>query len=160
MKLREYLFNQLASTFFPIFMGLYFITSIIFLVKIAALTSVITINFIELLRLYSYMMPTIIFYTLPVSFFISLAITLSKLSNEYELIVVTSFGLNPLKILKLFLPITFFVSLSLVVISLGLIPKAKYENEVFMDKKKAEANFNIKASEFGQNFWGLAYLYR
>lgn len=151
MKLRQYLFNQLALTFFPIFLGLYFITSIIFLVKIASLTSVITINFFELIKLYGFMMPSIIFYTLPVSFFISVAITLSKLSNEYELIVVTSFGLNPLKILKIFLPITVFISLSLIVVSLGLIPKTKYEREVFMDKKQTEANFNIKASEFGQN---------
>jgi len=151
LKLRQYLFNQLALTFFPIFLGLYFITSIIFLVKIASLTSVITISFFELIKLYGFMMPSIIFYTLPVSFFISVAITLSKLSNEYELIVVTSFGLNPLKILKIFLPLTIVVTLSLLVISLGLIPKTKYEREVFMEKKQAEANFNIKASEFGQN---------
>jgi lipopolysaccharide export system permease protein len=34
-------------------------------------------------------------------------ITLAKLSNEYELIVLTSFGLNPIKIMKMFFPITF-----------------------------------------------------
>ncbi len=152
MKLKEYLFSQLAHTFFPIFFGLYFITSIIFLVKIASLTSVITMDFFELLKLYSYVVPTIVFYTLPITFFISIAITLSKLSNEYELIVVTSFGLNPINILKMFLPVTLFVSISLLIVSLGLIPKAQFENETFMEKKKSEANFNIKASEFGQNF--------
>ena len=152
MKLRQYLFSQLAFTFFPIFLGLYFITSIIFLVKIAALTSVITMNVFELFQLYLYVTPTIIFYTAPISFFISLVITLTKLSSEYELIVVTSFGLNPIKILKIFLPITFLLSLSLIVISIGLIPKTKYLNERFLEQKKKEANFNIKASEFGQKF--------
>ena len=97
-------------------------------------------------------MPTIIFYTMPVSFFISLAITLSKVSSEYELIVITSFGLNPLKILKIFLPISLLLSLSILIISLGLIPKAKYLNEQFLEKKENQANFNIKASEFGQKF--------
>ncbi len=152
MKLKHYLFSQLSATFFPIFLGLYFITSIIFLVKIAALTSVITINVLELLQLYMYVMPTIIFYTVPISFFLSLVITLSKLSGEYELIVITSFGLNPLKILKIFFPITFILSISLIIISVGLIPKAKFLNERFLDQKKKEANFNIKASEFGQKF--------
>lgn len=152
MKLKEYLFSQLAHTLFPIFFGLYFITSIIFLVKIASLTSVITIDFFELLKLYGYVVPTIVFYTLPITFFISIAITLSKLSNEYELIVVTSFGLNPVNILKIFFPVTLLVSISLLIVSLGLIPKAQFENETFMEKKKGEANFNIKASEFGQNF--------
>ncbi len=152
MKLKQYLFSQLAHTFFPIFLGLYFITSIIFLVKIAALTSVITMNVFELFQLYMYVTPTIIFYTAPISFFISMVITLTKLSSEYELIVVTSFGLNPVKILKIFFPITLFLSLSLLVISIGLIPKAKYLNERFLEQKKKEANFNIKASEFGQKF--------
>lgn len=133
MKLKGYLLSQLGNSFFPIFLGLFFITSIIFLVRIASLTSVVTINFLELGTLYSYVIPNILFYTLPVSFFISLVITLSKLSSEYELIVITSFGLNPKNILKIFLPVTFIISVSLLIISLGLIPKTKYLTNKLMD---------------------------
>lgn len=152
MKLKQYLYSQLAITFFPIFLGLYFITSIVFLVKIASLTSIITINFIELFTLYAYVIPQILFYTMPISFFISLVITLSKLSSEYELTVITSFGLNPVKILKIFLPLTFVLSAALLVISVGLIPKTKFLTKQFLEAKTKEANFNIKASEFGQKF--------
>lgn len=152
MKLKQYLFSQLAHSFFPIFLGLYFISSMVILVQIASLTSIITMDIYELFTLYSYNIPRIIFYTLPATFFISLGLTLSKLSNEYEMIVITSFGLNPINIIKIFLPVTFFISLSIFVISAGLIPKSKYLNETFMEKKKKEANFNIKASEFGQKF--------
>ncbi len=102
--------------------------------------------------MFSYVIPNIIFFTLPVSFFISLVISLTKLSSEYELIVITSFGLNPIKILKIFLPITFIVSLLLLVVSVSLIPKAKYLTDTFLDQKTKEANFNIKSSEFGQKF--------
>lgn len=151
-KLKEYLHSQLAVSFLPIFLGLFFITSIIFLVKIATLTSVVQINFLELARLYFYVVPQIIFFTLPISFFISLVLTLSKLASEYELTVLTTFGLNPIKVLKLLLPITVIVSLLLLVVSVGLIPKAKYLTAQFMEKKKKEANFNIKPSEFGQKF--------
>ena len=152
MKLKQYLYSQLAITFFPIFLGLYFITSIVFLVKIASLTSIITIDFVELFTLYAYVIPQIVFYTMPISFFISLVITLSKLASEYELTVITSFGLNPIRILKLFLPLTFTLSLALLVISVGLIPKTKFLTKQFLDAKTKEANFNIKASEFGQKF--------
>lgn len=152
MKLKQYLYSQLSITFFPIFLGLFFITSIIFLVKIASLTSVITMSFFELLMMFSYVIPNIIFYTLPISFFISLVISLSKLSSEYELIVITSFGLNPIKILKIFLPITILVSALLLIVSVALIPKAKHLTDTFLYQKKKEANFNIKASEFGQKF--------
>jgi len=152
LKLNQYLYSQLAVTFFPIFLGLFFITSIVFLVKIASLTSVITMDFFELFKLYAYVIPQIIFYTMPISFFISLVITLAKLASEYELTVITSFGLNPVKILKVFLPITFLLSILLLIISVGLIPKTKFLTKQFLDVKTKEANFNIKASEFGQKF--------
>jgi lipopolysaccharide export system permease protein len=152
LKLKQYLFSQLAITFFPIFLGLFFITSVVFLVKIASLTSIITINFSELFTLFSYVIPQIIFFTLPVSFFLSLVITLAKLASEYELTVITSFGLNPINILKVFLPITLAVSAVLLIVSVGLIPKTKFLTKQFLDEKKKEANFNVKASEFGQKF--------
>lgn len=152
MRLNNYLHSQLAITFFPIFLGLFFITSMVFLVKIASLTSIISMSFFELFKLFSYSIPQIIFYTLPITFFISLAITLSKLSSEYELTVITSFGLNPERILKIFFPITVILTLLLLVVSVGLIPKVKYLSKQFIEQKKKEANFNIKESEFGQKF--------
>ncbi|PKN14137.1 MAG: permease, partial [Deltaproteobacteria bacterium HGW-Deltaproteobacteria-24] len=152
MKLNQYIYSQLSLSFFPIFFGLFFITSIIFLVRIAALTSVITMNVFELFTLYLYSVPNILFYTLPISFFIALVIALGKLSSEYELIVITSFGLNPTKILKIFFPITLILSISLIIVSLGLIPKTKFLTSEMLDFKKREANFNIKSSEYGQKF--------
>jgi len=150
--LKKYLLLNYSETFFPIFLTLYTITSIIFLVKIASLTSIIQINFLELLELYSYSIPTILFYTLPISVFVSLALTLSKLSSEYELIVITSFGLNPIKILKLIFPTVLLSSILLLLLSLALMPKASYMKETFLQNKKTEAQFNIKASEYGQAF--------
>lgn len=152
MKLQRYLYSQLAITFFPIFFGLFFITAVIFLVKISALTAIITVNFFELFRIFSYTIPDIIFYTMPISFFISMVITLSKLSSEYELTVITSFGLNPFKILKIFLPLTLLLTFLLLVVSVGLIPKTDFERKQFVNIKKNEANFNIKSGEFGQKF--------
>jgi lipopolysaccharide export system permease protein len=99
-----------------------------------------------------YSVPNIVFYTLPISFFIGLVISLAKLSSEYELIVITSFGLNPKKILKIFLPLTLILTISLLIVSLGLIPKTKYLTSEMLDFKKREANFNIKPSEYGQKF--------
>jgi len=150
--LKKYLLLNYTQTFFPIFLTLYTITSIIFLVKIASLTSIIQINFLELVELYSYSVPTILFYTLPICVFISLVLTLSKLSSEYELIVITSFGLNPIKILKLIFPTILLSSVLLLLLSLALIPKADYMKKTFLQNKKTEAQFNIKASEYGQAF--------
>ncbi len=152
MRLKNYLYLQLAQSFFPIFLSLFFITSLISLIKIAALTAVVSVSILELLTLYYYMIPDIVFYTLPITFFIALVVTLAKLSNEYELIVFTSFGLNPLKILKALLPISIMVTLILLVISFALIPKFSILKHDIINLKKKEANFNIKPSQFGQKF--------
>ncbi len=150
--LKKHLLTTYSQTFFPIFLTLFIITSIMYLVRISALTSVMEINFTELLTLYSFYIPSILFYTLPISIFISIALSLSKLSTEYELIVITSFGLNPIKILKIFFPTLFFTTLFLLVNSLILIPKADQLSDSFKIKKKQDAKFNIKASEYGQEF--------
>ncbi|MEA3290398.1 MAG: LptF/LptG family permease [Campylobacterota bacterium] len=151
-NLKQYLFLTYSQTFFPIFLILYIVTSIVYLVKIASLTSVIQINFLELLELYLYTVPTIIFYTLPVSIFISLALTFTKLSSEYEMIVITSFGLDPLKVVKLFIPHLTVLTFFLLINALALVPKGATMNQAFIEKKKTEAKFNIKASEYGQQF--------
>ncbi len=150
--LKKYLLHTFSQTFFPIFLTLYIITSIVYLVKIASLTSIIQINFLELITLYSFSIPTILFYTFPISTFISLVLTINKLSSEYELIVITSFGLNPLKIIKLFLPIISLITFILIINNLALMPKADFLNKSFIEQKKTEAQFNIKASEYGQQF--------
>jgi lipopolysaccharide export system permease protein len=150
--LKKYLLTTYSEIFFPIFLTLYTITSIVFLVKIASLTSIIQINFLELLELYSYSVPTILFYTLPITIFISLSLSLAKLSSEYELIVITSFGLNPIKLVKLILPSLLLSTVLMLIISLALIPKANYMKKTFLKEKRIEAQFNIKASEYGQEF--------
>lgn len=151
-RLPNYLFIVISSGFFTIFLTLFTITSIIYLVKIAALTSIIKINFYELFLFYSYSLPNILFYTLPISLFAAIAIAFSKLSKEYELIVISSFGFNPLRFIKILFFTSFIASLALLSISLGLIPKTSYLNALLLDQKKKEANFNITASEFGQKF--------
>ena len=151
-NLKNYIYKTYSHTFFPIFLTLFTITSIIFLVKIASLTSVIQLSFLELIELYIYNIPTILFYSLPVTIFVSLALSLSKLSSEYELIVITSFGLSPLKILKLILPTLLFSTFLTLAITLILIPKANYLKEAFVSNKEKQAQFNIKASEYGQEF--------
>jgi lipopolysaccharide export system permease protein len=150
--LKKYLFTNFSSSFFPIFLTLFSITSIIFLVKIASLTSIIQLNFLELVLLYSYTIPKILFFTLPIAFVVGMVMMLSRLSGEYELLVISSFGKNPISILKYFIPISIVLSMALLIISEVLIPKANFLNNQFISIKKNEAQFNIKASQFGQEF--------
>jgi len=156
--LKKYISSTISGTFFPIFLSLFTITSVVYLVKIASLTSVITIDFGELSYLYTLNIPIILYYTLPITFFISMILNLAKLSGEYELIVISSFGLSPMKLLRIIVPISFFMSVALFIISFVVIPQTDYLQAKFLGEKQQEAEFNIKPSEYGQVF-GPWYIY-
>ena len=148
----RYLFKHFSSLFSSLFFILFFITSVIFFIKITALTSVISMNFLELGTLYIYLLPRTLIYTLPITFFIALCITLFNLSKENETIVLFTLGYNPANIARFFMGIASTLSLILILDILVLIPISKQLNINFIEYKKAEAKFNIKASEFGQKF--------
>lgn len=151
-RVDRYLLNHFSGLFASLFFILFFITSIVFLIKITTLTSIIQMNFLELGTLYIYLLPRTLLYTLPVTFFIALALSLFQLSKENETIVLFTLGYNPKKIASLFFKLASFLSLMLIVDLIILVPISRQLNNNFIDYKKAEAKFNIKASEFGQKF--------
>ncbi len=151
-RVNHYLLKHFSALFSSLFFTLFFITSVVFFIKIASITSVIKISFYELGLLYVYLLPNILIYTLPITFFIALSISLFNLSKENETIVLFTLGYTPKKITRLFVIVASILSTLLIINILVLIPIAKQLNANFLDYKRAEAKFNIKATEFGQKF--------
>ncbi len=152
VRLSRYLNKNFSTMFFSLFIPLFSIASLVFFVKIVSITSVIKINFFELIQLYLYVLPQILFYTIPIAFFASAVMTLSKLSYDYEMVVIFSLGIKPNKIAHIFGKTALLTTLTLLILSIGIIPQAKQMYKGFIIYKKAEAVFNIKPSEFGQKF--------
>lgn len=149
-SIRNYLFLSLARFFFIFFIILFFISSIIVLIGIASVTFVIKISFADLAQLYLYSLPNSVFFILPITFFASSVLTLSKLSYDYELLVFFSLGISPNAIIKVFLPISVLISMTLLVFSLAIVPLSTSAYRNFIDEKKASVDINIKSGEFGQ----------
>lgn len=158
-RVSRYLLKHFSTLFSSLFFILFFITSVVFFIKLTAMTAIIKMNFLELGTLYIYLLPRTLIYTLPLTFFIALCITLFNLSKENETIVLFTLGYNPKKIARLFLGLASLLSFVLIIDIFILIPISKQLNTNFIEYKKAEAKFNIKANEFGQKFsdW-LAYI--
>lgn len=148
--IREYLFLSFCRLFFIFFIVLFFISSVIVLIGIAGVTFVIKINFIDLLQLYLYSLPNSVFFILPISFFVASCLTLSKLSYDYELLILFSLGISPNAIVKTFLPINILLTLILLVLSLALVPLSSSSYKNFISEKKSSIDVNIKSGEFGQ----------
>lgn len=151
-RTNHYLLSQFTSVFGSLFFTLFFITSVIYFIQIARITSVIKITFFELGKLYMFLLPKVLIFTLPITFFIALAIVLFKLSRENETIVLFSLGHSPKKIARFFLAISSLLSAFLVINVLILMPLSKELQANFIDYKKTQARFNIEATEFGQKF--------
>jgi lipopolysaccharide export system permease protein len=158
VKVSSYISGNFVKAFLTIFLPFFLIISLVYLVKIAALTSKIQITFGELLQLFSYSVPDIVFYTLPLSFIAALANILVKLSQDNELIALYALGLKAHKVLRSLVILSILFSLLLTSISFLAMPLSKQFYKSFKSDKKAEAKLNIVAGELGQKF-GEYYIY-
>jgi len=158
VSIRGYVSTNFTKSFLTIFVPFFLIISLIYLVKIAALTAQIQLTFPELLQLYSYSVPDIVFYTLPLSFITALANVLIKLSTDNELIVLYALGLNANRILRGLIVIAALFSILLLVISFLAMPMSKQLYKSFKEEKKTEAKLNIVPGKLGQKF-GDYYIY-
>ena len=75
-RVNKYLLFNFLGTFASLFSTLFLIMSIVFFIQIARITSYIEISFGELFKLYSFMLPRVLLFVVPIAFFVSLAMTL------------------------------------------------------------------------------------
>jgi lipopolysaccharide export system permease protein len=151
-KLQKYIINNLSILFFSIFSALFTIASVIFLIKLAAYTAIIQLSIWEMTKLYIFVLPELLFYTLPITFFIASTLSLFKLSNENEVVVLFSLGIHPKFLLKTLFKPALFLSFLMLFNFLVIFPHAKVLSSNFISYKKSEAKFNLSASEFGHKF--------
>ena len=153
MKLAyRYMLNQFLSTNLSLFGVLFLIVSMVFFIQLARMTASIEISLFDFFKLYSFMIPRILIFTLPLSFFIALTLTLYRLSRENESIVYFTLGFSPRQMGRFFLRIAGLMSAFCLLISLVFIPVALVLQKNFIDYKKTQVKFNIKSGEFGQKF--------
>jgi len=158
VNIKGYLSINFTKTFLTIFIPFFFIISLIYLVKISLLTAKIQISFTELIQLFSYYVPAIIFYALPISFIASIASVLLRLSADNELIALFALGYPVKKLMYPLVVIAVLFSILLFVISFGAMPQSKQLYASFKHVKKEEMAFNVIPEELGQKF-GKHYIY-
>ena len=151
-KLRHYILSHLPILFFSIFLPLFAIASVIFLIKLATYTAVIQLSLLEMGKLYLFVIPELLFYTLPIAFVVGGALALYRLSNDNEMVVVFSLGISPSFVGRVLAVPALFLTLLLFINFIVVIPYIKVISGNFLEKKRAEAKFNLSASEFGHHF--------
>ncbi|RAX57178.1 hypothetical protein CCZ01_06855 [Helicobacter monodelphidis] len=146
----NFILINLAKIFFPIFFVIFFISSVILFIRVASVTAVIKMSFLEFFELYFYTLPVMLFFALPITFFVAAVITLSRLSQEYELPVLFSLGLSSHYLLRFFFPLSLILSATLFIFSFILIPASNQFYQQFLNEKRKNIDINLKPSEFSQ----------
>jgi len=156
-KIYRYLLSDFFKTFLTYFGILFFLVSVIYFVKISRLTAVMSMSFPDIFTMYLYYIPQILIYTFPLTYFISLVISLHSFSKDGEMLVLFSLGKSPKKVINVYLLISFFVSVFLIINSLILMPLSGQASRNFLKIKKVESKLNIKSSEVGQKIgdWNI-----
>ena len=154
----RYLSNAVFNSFLAFFIPLFGIASLIFFIKLVSVTAIIQIDFFELLKMYIFILPQILFFILPITFFAAGVLALHRLSFEYETIALFSLGISPYRFIRSLLWLALYFTLFSLLFSLILVPQAKQLYKGFILYKKSEAKLNIRPSEFGHKF-GDWYLY-
>ena len=158
VSIKRYLSLNFTKSFLMVFLPFFIIISLIYLVKISSLTTQISLSPKELLMLYSYSIPEIIYYTIPISFVASLTSVLSRLSTDNELVAIFSLGMSSKSIVSNLEKIAFLFTVLLLCISFFAIPISKQYYKSFKEHKKTQAKLNIIPGELGQKF-GNYYIY-
>ena len=151
-KIKEFLLNSFTKSFMTLFLPFFIIISLTYLIKISNLSSKVNLNLYDFATLYLYVIPHIIFATVPLTFIGAVINSLSKLSEDNEAIAIFSLGYRPYKLIKFFLPISILFSILLLILTLYIIPYADQKMDNFKNQKIYEATLKILPKKLSQSF--------
>ncbi len=153
-KLKEYISKIFSKSFLTLFIPFYIIISLTYLLNISRLSSRISLDSQDFLTFYSYVIPDIIFITLPLTFLAAIINLFSKLSENNEAIALFSLGIRPKTLLKTIFPLSLLFTLLLLLIAIFIIPYSNQTMKNFKNKKIYESNLKILPNTLSQDFGG------
>ncbi|SFV54055.1 Predicted permease YjgP/YjgQ family [hydrothermal vent metagenome] len=155
VSLSKYISVNFTKAFMTIFLPIFFIGSLVLIITLSSITSLMQVSFIEMVRIFGYKLPIIIFYSIPVSFLVAVVITLLRLSTENELIALFSLGIKSKQIMRQLWIIATLFSIVLLILSILEMPQAEQRYKAFKSYKLTQAKVNITPSRLGQKFGNL-----
>jgi len=124
--LRNYILKELIGPFFLSIILFTFVLLIGNLLKLADLIISKGVNVVSVGRLFFYLLPYLLSYTVPMAMLTSCLLAFGRLASDNEIIAMRSSGINLVRIATPALITAFIVSLALVPLNDKLIPRARY----------------------------------
>lgn len=151
-KLKSYILKTFNKSFLALFIPFYAIISLTYLMNISRLSSRVSLDAGDFFTFYAYVIPDIIFITLPLTFLGAIINSFSKLSENNEMVALFTLGFSPKKILLSLLPLALLFTLLLLIITVFIIPYSNQAMSNLRSKKIYESNLKILPKKLNQDF--------
>ncbi len=149
----------LREIFFPFFMTLFVLTFVLLMGKILQLMDLVInkgVNFVDILKLILYLLPSFLLITIPISLLISILIGLGRLSADNEITIFKSSGIS---IYRLLLPIgmiSLFAFIITAVMGFHFVHSGNFATRnLLFNIAKQKASIGIKEKVFNDDFKGI-----
>lgn len=144
---------------FPFLMIVFVLTFVLLMGKILQLMDLMInkgVSFFDISKLFLYLMPSFLIFTIPISLLVSILIGLGRLSGDNEITILKASGMSLYKLLYpiALASVTAFIITG--VVNLYLVPHSKFatKNLLFAIAQK-KASVGIKEKVFNDDFKGI-----
>ncbi|MEW6170501.1 MAG: LptF/LptG family permease [Candidatus Omnitrophota bacterium] len=124
--LRNYILREFFGPFIFSLSVLTFVMLLGSLVKLADLIITKGVSIVSVGKLFLYMIPFLLMYTLPIAILSGTVMALGRLSSDNEMIAIRASGINPFRLISPILVLSFIFSLFLVILNDRIIPEIHY----------------------------------
>ena len=157
-KIYKYFFNEILKNFITILLTF---TAIAWVVR--------AVNFLDLMVVDGYAVTTYFKYTLlnittimsrfvPLTFLISLTISIAKFERQQEFLILWTAGLAKINLVNLFLMISFFITILQLILSLIINPLLLNKSRsILSNTDPLEINAVLKSNDFSDAFEGMTF---
>ncbi len=154
---RKTLFRYLvAEVLPPFFLGLLAFTLILLIARILKLIELVItrgVPLLQVVKLFSLILPTFLEMTVPMSFLLAILLGLGRLSNDYELLAMKASGVSPAQILWPISIVALAISLITLLLTLFARPAANFalKRELY-SIAKSRVSTALKEKVFNDDF--------
>jgi len=147
--LYSYLASEMLAPFFASFIIMNCVFFLVRLIPFLNFVLELDINFIDFIRIFSYLFPNMFLYSIPMSAMIGVTIAFSRLSNDTEILALKASGISMYKMLPPVFIVTLALGLLTAYFSVTLIPVSDKNIEQFTYQlMKEKIDRGIKEKEF------------
>ena len=156
LRIHRYIIKEICE---PVFLSLLIFTFVLLMGRIPGLTELVIskeVPTVEVLQLFSYMLPTFIRITLPLSFLLGILLAFSRLSADGEFFALKTSGVSLYSLLKPVLVLAAIFSLLTASLTIIFEPagKSAFNSKIFQIAS-SRASVDIRPNIFNDDFDGL-----